>query len=285
MEAPLLVMGALGNVGAEVIKRLQAAGRKIRTADIDEKQLKERFGDSVESIRFDFSVPETYAKTFEGVEKMFLMRPPHISNVKRDMFPAIDAAKHAGIKHVVFLSLIGIERAKFVPHYKVEIYLKEKKFQTTYLRCSFFMQNLNTTHRREIRERNEVFVPVGNARTSFIDVRDIGAVAAKCLTAEGHTGRNYDLTGAEALDYWQATKTLSGTLGREIKYRNPNPLHFLFETLRRGTPFTFAIVMMGLYTSTRFGMAESVTNEVLRLTGRKPTSFKQYTEDYRDAWF
>jgi hypothetical protein len=146
------------------------------------RNIKERFGDSVESIRFDFSVPETYAKTFEGVEKMFLMRPPHISNVNREMFPAIDAAKHAGIKHVVFLSLIGIERAKFVP------------------------------------------------------------------------------------------------------YRNPNPLHFLFETLRRGTPFTFAIVMMGLYTSTRFGMAESVTNEVLRLTGRKPTSFKQYTEDYRDAW-
>jgi uncharacterized protein YbjT (DUF2867 family) len=284
MSSPILIIGALGNVGAEVVKQLQAGNQKIRAADIDEAKLKERFGDSVEIARFNFTDPKTFAAAFEGVEKMFLMRPPHISNVKRDMFPAIDAAKRAGVKHVVFLSLIGIEKVKFVPHYKVETYLKEKNFQTTYLRCSFFNQNLNTTHRTEIRERDEIFIPVGGAKTSFIDVRDIGAVAARCLFEEGHSEKNYDLTGAEVLDYWQVTKILSETLGREIKYRNPNPFFFFLETLRRGTPFMFAFVMMGLYTSTRFGMAESVTNEVERLTGRKPISFKQYTEDYADFW-
>jgi uncharacterized protein YbjT (DUF2867 family) len=284
METTLLVIGALGNVGAQVVQSLQETTRKIRVADRNVEKLRQMFGDRSECVRFDFTNPDTYHQTFEGVEKMFIMRPPQIANIKRDMLPAIRAAKQAGVKQAVFLSIIGIETAKFVPHYKVETYLKQQGFETTFLRCSFFMQNLNTTHRQEIQERSEIFVPVGNAKTSFIDVRDIGAVAAMCLTEEGHTGKNYDLTGMEALDYWQVTKILSETLGRNIQYRNPGPVRFLVETLRRGSPFAFAVVVLGLYTSTRFGMAESVTNEVEILLGRKPISFRQYTEDYKEVW-
>jgi uncharacterized protein YbjT (DUF2867 family) len=284
VEHPILVIGALGNVGTEVVRELQTHGRNVRAADLDAARLKMKFGSAIEAVHFDFSKPETYPSAFEGVERVFLMRPPQISDVKKLMFPAIDAAKKAGVRHVVFLSLIGIEKAKYVPHYKVETYLKEQGFQTTFLRCSFFMQNLNNTHRAEIRERNEIFVPVGNARTSFIDVRDIGKVAARVLTEEGHAGRNYDLTGAEALDYGQVAGILSETLQRTITYRNPGALYFLIETLRRGASFPYALVVTGLYLSTRFGMAKTVTDEVERLTGRKTISFKQYTADYREAW-
>ncbi len=284
MSCPILVIGALGNVGAEVVKSLLSAGYKVRASDTNPEMVKERFGATVEAVRFDFTDPTTYKATFIGVEKMFILRPPHITNIKRDMVPSIDAAKRAGVKHVVFLSLIGIENAKYVPHYKVETYLKEVNLQTTFLRCSFFMQNLNTTHRKEIKERNEIFVPVGNAKTSFIDARDIGAVAAVALTQDGHAGKNYDLTGSEALDYWQAAKILSEVLGREIKYKNPNLIHFFLETMRRGTPFMFALVMTGLYTSTRFGMAEPITNEVEKLTGKKPITFREYVTDYKESW-
>ena len=77
---------------------------------------------------------------------------------------------------------------------------------------------------------------------------------------------------------------MSEVLGHKITYRNPNPLYFLIETMRRGTPFMFALVMLGLYTSTRFGMAEPITNEVERLTGNGPITFRQYVMDYKDAW-
>ncbi|MFZ6028591.1 MAG: SDR family oxidoreductase [Chloroflexota bacterium] len=284
MAFPTLVIGALGNVGAEVVKHLLAKGATVRAADIDVKKLKERFGDSVEAVRFDFTDPTTYTATFRGVKKMFYMRPPHLTNIQRDMNPSMDAAKEAGVTHVVFLSLIGIENAKYVPHYKVETYLQKINLQTTFLRCSFFMQNLNTTHRKEIKERNEIFVPVGNAKTSFIDARDIGAVAAVVLTQDGHTGKNYDLTGNEALDYWEATRMMSEVLRRKIVYRNPNPFYFFIETIRRGTPFLFALVQLGLYTSTRFGMAENVTHEVEDLTGCKPIAFSQYVMDYKGYW-
>jgi uncharacterized protein YbjT (DUF2867 family) len=284
VELPILVTGALGNVGAEVVKALLAKGYKVRAADLDETKPKERFGGSVDAVRFNFSDPGTHERAFEGVEKMFLMRPPHISNVKRDMLPAIEAARRAGVRLVAFLSIIGIENAKYVPHFKVESYLKEQGFETTFLRCSFFMQNLNTTHRKEIREQSEVFVPVGTAKTSFIDVRDIGTVSAQVLTEEGHAGKNYDLTGSEALDYWQVADILSKTLGRKITYRNPNPAVFYLETLRRGASFSYALIVIGLYLSTRFGMAEPVTEEVEKLTSKKPISFGQYAQDYREAW-
>jgi len=251
---------------------------------MDVNKLRERLGDSVEAVRFDFTDPTTYEATFKGVQKMFYMRPPHITNIQRDMAPSMDAAKRAGVTHAVFLSLIGIESTKYVPHYKVETYLKAINMQTTFLRCSFFMQNLNTTHRREIKERNEIFVPVGKAKTAFVDARDIGAVAAVALLEDGHAGRNYDLTGSERLDYWEAARIMSEVLGRRITYRNPNPLYFLIETIRRGTPFMFALVMTGLYTSTRFGMAEPITDEVERLTGISPITFRQYVTDYEDAW-
>lgn len=280
----VLVIGALGNVGAEVVKHLLLKGYSVRAADTDEEKIRERCGDAVEAIYFDFFRPETYEATFKGVEKMFLVRPPQLTDVKRFMFPAIDAAKRAGVKHIVFLSLIGIEKAKFVPHYKVEQYLKEINLQTTFLRCSFFMQNLNTTHRQEIKERNEIFIPVGKAKTSFIDVRDIGAVAAVTLTEEGHAGKNYDLTGSEGLDYWEVAHIMSEVLRRKITYRNPNPFSFLIATVRRGIPLPYAVVMLGLYTSTRFGMAEPITNGVERLTGQKPIAFRKYVQDYRENW-
>jgi len=284
MTHPMLVTGALGNVGAEVVRCLVNMGIPVRAADINIQALKDRFPSDVEVVEFDYSKPGTYKSTFDGVKSMFLMRPPQITDIKRLMVPALDAAQAAGVKHVTFLSLIGIESAKFVPHYKVEQYLEKSSMTWTFLRCSFFMQNLNTTHRLEIKNRDEVFVPVGKARTSFIDVRDIGAVAAVTLTQPGHARQAYDLTGSEALDYWQAADILSDVLGRKITYRNPSLINFFVTHLRRGTPFMFALVMTGLYLSTRNGMAEPVTGEVERLLGRLPIPFRQYAIDYRSSW-
>ena len=284
MNTKILVLGALGNVGAEVVRSLQAQGLAVRAADLDAQAVRARFGDTVEAVPFDFTRPETFSAVFEGIEALFLMRPPQISDVRRIMLPALDAAQAAGVRRVVFLSLIGIEKARFVPHYQVEAYLVKSPLRWTFLRCSFFMQNLNTTHREEIKERDEIFVPVGKARTSFIDVRDIGAVAAAALTQPGHENKAYDLTGPEALDYWQAAEILSQALGRQITYRNPSPLRFLLAHLRRGTPLMFALVMTGLYLSTRSGMAEPVTGEVERITGRKPRTLRDYARDYAANW-
>lgn len=247
MTDPILVTGALGNVGAEAVRSLQAAGRAVRAADLSAEKIHERFGDAVQGVAFDFSKRETFAPALNSVKRLFLVRPPQISDVKRVLFPFLDAAQEAGVAQVVFLSLIGIEQNRQVPHYKVEQYLRASEMGWTFLRASFFMQNLSGTHRAEIRERNELFVPVGRGRTSFIDVRDIGAVAAVALTQAGHVNQAYDLTGPAALDYDEVAEILDEALGRKIVYRDPSLPAFVWRTVRGGTPLPFALVMAFLY--------------------------------------
>ena len=284
MQPDILVMGTLGNVGNEVVKYLLEQGASIRAADIFPDKINDRFGNKVESVLFDFNKPETFPSTFSGIKRMFLMRPPQISNIQKEMVPALEAAKAAGVVHIVFLSLIGIEQNTVVPHYKVEQWLLASGRDYTFLRCSFFMQNMNTTHRAEIRDCDEIYVPVGKAKTSFLDVRDIGAVAALALTHPGHEKKAYDLTGSEALDYYQVADLFTQVLGRKIVYKNPSVLGFFVRQLQRKSKLMFALVTTWLYSNTRSGMANVVTEEVERLLGRKPIMMRQYIEDYKENW-
>ncbi len=284
MKTDILVIGALGNVGSAVVEELQARGAAVRAADLFPEKISERFGAGVEAVGFDFAKPETYQPTFAGIKKMFVLRPPQITDIQKMMVPALEAAKTTGVEHIVFLSLIGIESNTVVPHYKVEQWLRASGLKYTFLRASFFMQNLNTVHRAEIQDRDMIEVPVGTAKTSFLDARDIGAVAALALTEAGHENKAYDLTGSQALDYYQVAALFSEVLGRKITYTNPSPFTFFVHLLQRGTKLIFAVIQTWLYNNTRKGMADTVTGEVKRLLGRDPILLKQYIEDYKDCW-
>lgn len=284
MAAKILVSGATGNVGAEIIKLLVAQGASVRAASTDTTKLHKQWGNRVEAVTFDFTHPATYGPAFAGVERLFLLRPPTMADVQRAIIPALDAAQAAGVRHVVFLSLLGAEHNRVVPHYKIEQYLLHSGLAYTFLRASFFMQNLNTTHRAEIQQRNEIFVPTGKGKTSFIDVRDIAAVAALALTDEGHANQAHDLTGNEALDYYEVATTLSQALGRPITYRNPSLIQFIWRQRRQGTPWPFLSVMVGIYTTARLGWASRVTATTQQLLGRAPITLRQYAEDYRTCW-
>jgi len=274
----IFVTGATGTVGAEVLGLLTASGQAVR-AGIRQPNARQRT--EANAVAFDVTQPASFAPALAGIERMFLMRPPAIANVAATLFPLIDAAKASGVRQIVFLSLLGAEKLAFVPHRKVEIYLQQSGLDYTFLRASFFMQNLQTAHRQEIRERREILVPAGNGRTSFIDVHDIAAVAVRALTEPGHTKRAYDLTGAEALDYPTVAALLSLELGYPIVYRHPSLRTFLAYHRSQGVAAGQALA---IYTTTRLGMAARVTNAVAQLLGRPPQSLQGYLARNRQAW-
>ncbi len=280
----ILVIGATGNVGAEVIKALGPSNFTVVAAVRDIGRAKARLGDAIEYVVFDFKQPATFKAAFEGVQKVFLVRPPDISNAKKYIAPAIEAAKQAGVKHVTFLSLLGVEKNRVVPHYKIEQLLLTSGLDWTFLRASFFMQNLNTAQRDDIKEHSDIFVPAGKGKTSFIDVRDIAAVAAKSLTEDGHVKKAYDLTGKVALDYYEVAGYMTVVLGRTVGYSNPSPLKFFGQMRQRKQPIAFILVMIALYTTARFGLAGRVTPDTEKLLGRPPIGIRQYIEDYKPAW-
>ncbi|MBP3951693.1 SDR family oxidoreductase [Bacillus suaedae] len=285
MGTTILVTGATGNIGYYVVCELIAKKEKVRVALRNVEKDRNKFTDlDVELVEFDFLHTETYVKALEGVRKVFLMRPPQLAKPKKEMKPFIDKMKEVGVEHIVFVSLMGVEKNPIVPHRKIEDMIQESGIGFTFLRPGFFMQNLNTNHLEDIALRNELFMPVGQAKTSFIDTRDIASVAAVCLKEEGHLGKKYTLTGAEAIDYYEVAQLLTETLGRKIEYKNPGILEFRKTLIKRGIKKEFANVMTMLYVLTRLGTAEKVTTGVSDLLKRAPISFKQYAIDHQEEW-
>ena len=289
MAERILVTGATGNVGAEVARLLIEKGREkgfpVRIAVRNVQKAKAKFGEDahIEYAALDFDKPETYQAAFEGVRGMFLMRPPAVADASK-INAAVDAAKAAGVQRVAFLSLQGVERNPLLPHARTEKYLKSTGLTYTFLRASFFMQNLDTTHREDIAEYGEIFVPAGRGKTSFIDVRDIAAVAVEALTEAGHENRAYELTGTDALDYFQVADIFTDVLGKRVTYPNPSPWRFWRRMKERGLPTPFILIMIGLYTVCRLGLVSHVSNDVAQVLGRAPTSMKKYVADYRGSW-
>ncbi|MCL9812851.1 NAD(P)H-binding protein [Natranaeroarchaeum aerophilus] len=276
----VLVTGATGTVGSLVADRLlDRAELTVRVASRSPASARKRF--DCEVTRFDFTDPTTYRETFRGVDRLFLVRPPAISRVRRDIVPALAAAVGAGVEQVVFLSVLGAGRNRVIPHARIESWLASSDVDTTVLRASFFMQNLTTTHRNEIRD-GELFVPAGSGETSFVDARDVADCAVAALT-EHRTG-TYDITGSAALDYSEVCRILSTVLDREIQYADPSLPRFLVRRYRIDHDPAKVFVMGGIYTTARLGLADRVTDDVQELLGREPIAFESFARDYRDRW-
>lgn len=280
MSKIYLVTGATGNVGAQVVRALPQT-KETRVAVRNPDVADEHFGDAVDTVHFDFMDSETFVPALEGVTHLFLLRPPAITDV--EIFKAIiDCAKQSGVQQIVFLSLQGIEKVSYVPHAKIETAILASGIPYTFLRAGFFMQNLNTTHVEDIRQHDEIFLPAGKSKTAFIDVRDIGAVAAKTMMDSGHDNKIYTLTGNQRLDYYEVADIFSEIPGRKITYANPGVLYFIWRMWCSGHAFSQVMLMAFLYTMTRFGQADEVHSDTEDLLGRTPISLKQYVEDYAD---
>ncbi|WP_158550794.1 NmrA family NAD(P)-binding protein [Geodermatophilus sp. TF02-6] len=274
--------GSSGNVGRWVGEELHAAGADVRCAvrPPSSGQLPEG------TVGFDFTDERTWAAAFAGVRALFLVRPPAIGNVRRDLLPAVAAAREAGVEHVVFLSIQGADRLRVVPHATVERWLQGSGLGWTFVRPSFFTQNLSTTHAPDIRDRDEVVVPAGRGRTAFVDTRDVAAVAAAALLdPAAHRDQAWTPTGPEALTYTEVADVLTDVLGRPITYRDPGlPGWFRHARTVLGMPVGMAVVTAAIYTTARLGLAAGLTDHVEQVTGRPPASVRTTAVREQAAW-
>ena len=279
----ILITGASGNVGREVVKQALAMGLTIR-ASFQSPAVAAQAPAGLEGVIMDYGKPETIRPALHGVEKIFLIGPP-----AREL-PVLEAnfvkeVRAAGRKHIVKLSALGGRESMFPNgHRDSEENIEASGLPYTFLRPNGFMQNLVNYSADTIRSRNAFYGCQGNGAVSVVDIRDIAAVAVIVLAATGHEGKSYALTGGEALTNQQVAEKISRVAERKISYVDLPATELKKGLLSIGTPDWSADALIDLQRLYGEGKASRVTDDVERLTGRKPITFDQFARDYAFAF-
>jgi uncharacterized protein YbjT (DUF2867 family) len=261
-------------VGREVVRACRAAGFSVREAATD--------GPS----RFDFTDRATWAAALEGVDFVFLLRPPPLGDMASTLNPFVDAAFAAGVKHLVFLSVAGAETKSWVPHRKVEDHLRTTRGSWTILRPGFFAQNLGDAYRRDVLEDSRLLVPADQGRVAFLDVADLGDVTARVFQEpERFAGQALRLAGPEAVTFGELAERLTAVLGRPITYEAASVLGYVWHLWRqRQLPWMQILVQTVLHVGLRSGEAAAVDDTQVALLGRPASPVSGYLERARDLW-
>ena len=276
MTPHILVTGATGTVGREVVNALRKQGSDFVAGVRNENKAKDILGPNTYTAYFDFEQPATFERATQNVDRVFLLGPPINPQLDELVNSFINHLDKRGIRRIVYLSALGAESLEGLPfHANVERKLKHLNTDWTILQPSFFSQNFRNYEYENITERSITYMPAGEGKAGFVDVRDIGEVAAKVLTNDAHIHQTYVLTGPEALSYHQAAQLLTEVLGKSVHYPAPDPDTFASALMVTGAPNFVAEYMNEIYGLIRDGKADHVSNTVERIVGRSPTSLRE----------
>jgi uncharacterized protein YbjT (DUF2867 family) len=279
----ILVTGATGNAGSQVVRALlERGGQEVRAFVRDPGKAHSLFGDAVEVALGDFADAQSVRAALEGVEQVLLSGADHPRRVEWET-GAIDAAAASGVRRIVKLSSIAAEPGAPVAfwdwHGRVEQHLRRSGVSAVVLRSSVYMSNVVAGAEQVARE-GRLYAPAGEARIAMIDPRDVGAAAAAVLTTAGHDGRTYVLTGPEAITYARVAAELSAATAREVEFIDAPDEDAKQEMIQGGLPDVIAEQVVKVFAMLRQGVAEQVSAAVETLTGTPPRDFATFARDH-----
>ncbi len=283
MKQNILVIGATGLVGRYVVKELAERDVLVKAATRTPEQYQQQ--DRVQAIQFEFDEPAIYSAALQGIDRVFLQTKTANAVPQETLNPFIDQAKASGVHHIVLMTARGVEQAEDAGLRKVEKHVMASGAPYTILRPNWFMQNFYPGFLYPtIKEHGTIYLSAGDGKSSFVDTRDIAAVAATVLTEDGHQSKEYALTGKHALSYQECAEILSQVSGREIRYV-PVSDDDLRQALSGAGWQTESIeFMVGLFYTVRQGWAAGISPDVPSILGRAAVSFEQFAHEFADAW-
>lgn len=287
MSEVVFVSGATGNIGSQVLKSLLSAGAKVRV-DVRSKEKGTGFQKmGVEVVEMDLQNAGSIESALHGVEKAFSMSPLVPGIVEMGVNFA-KAAKKAGVRYVVRSSGMGADALHPITlgkwHREAEKALENSGIPYTILRPNSFMQNYINFASQSIKNQNAFYFPQGDGKTSLVDVRDVGAVAAQLLLKGGHEGKAYTITGPTALSNHDIARIFSEVTGRTISYYDV-PEEAARQAMKGlGVPDVIIESLLQLYAVNKAGHTADVTDTVEKITGKRATSFQQFAADFVGAF-
>ncbi len=274
----ILVSNANGKVGREVAKALSAAAQSVRIGARNVDKARAEFP-GAEIVELDFARPATLAAAVKGVGAVFSAAPYELlPTAEREL---IAAAKAAGVARFVKLSAMGVEGDPNSPHMLAEKALKQSGLAWTVLRPTFFMQNYATMMAASVRS-GAIYEAAAEGATSFVDARDIAAVAVAALTKPGHAGKIYTLTGPAALTRKDVAAALTKALGKPVAYVAIDDA--ALRGAMAGAPPALVELMSALYGYARQGHTARVAGDIAEATGRPARNFAAFAADHVADW-
>jgi uncharacterized protein YbjT (DUF2867 family) len=272
-----LIIGASGTVGSHLSQLLN--NQRVEILRATSKSPTEP-----DQVQINLASSEGIEAALAQADRAFLLSPPGFTNQDELLKPVIAAAARHKLQKVVLMTAMGADADPNAPMRKAELALEESGVPFVILRPNWFMQNFHTFWIQGISQHDTIFLPVGDAKGSFIDARDISASAAAALMRHDLSNRAFDLTGAEALNHDQAAALISEAVGRTIRYQDISAEAMLQGLVQAGLPRPYAeflIVILGFF---KAGYSERTTDAVMELAGHAPRTFAQYVQDYKQAW-
>ncbi len=276
----ILVIGATGTNGREVLQRLAGAGHRVRALVRNPAKADGLGLPNVELVQGDLGEPATLDRAFKGVRRAFVVTA--VDQRAGEWFRnAFAAAKRAGKPHVVKFSGMGAgtaDSALLRQHGETDEMLRASGLPYTILRPNSFFQNMLWSA-GTIKDHGAFYLPMRDGRQSLVDVRDIAAVAVKVLTEPRHEGQVYEITGPESLSYTDVAATLSRVLGKPVKYVDVPPEAARDAMLKAGMPKWNAEAVTELYGAFATSQFGYTTDTVERITGQPPIRFEQWAKE------
>jgi uncharacterized protein YbjT (DUF2867 family) len=277
MSKPILIVGASGKVGSELVSQLKAQGHAVRVTT-------SKPATHADQIQVDLVSGTGLDAAFTGVERAFFLSPGGFADQYKILAPLIARAKANGLKKVVLMTAIGVEHAPDSPLRRAELDLEASGVPFNIVRPSWFMQNFNTFWVHGIQSAGQIRLPAGEGKAAFIDARDIAAVAAKLLTDDSRNGEAFTITGPELLTHAEVAAILADTLGKPVVYHDIDPDELRQTLLGWGVPADYTELLLALLGFLKAGYTAVKNDTVKELTGREPYDFKTYAKDFAASW-
>ncbi len=278
----ILVTGATGHIGRELVPLLLESGQPIRVFTREARKVA-HLDACVERTVGDFDQPETLRAAVKGVESLFL-----VTYETRQDANVIEAARKAGARQIVKLSTLEASEHKIQVgkwHYEREELIRRSGIDWTFLRPGMFMSNSVDWWAESIKGQGSVFFPGGKkGKVAPIDPRDVAKVAALALTQPGHNGQVYELTGSELLTIGEMVQVISRALGKPIQYMDIPPVAAKLFMLKSGMDKVLVKALMEMLASLRRNEGALVTDTFPRLTGQPPRTFEAWCRAHAQAF-
>jgi uncharacterized protein YbjT (DUF2867 family) len=282
----ILVTGASGTVGRPVLREVRKTGKPFKAMYRNTEDASKAPA-GVPTVIGDFASKDNLRTDLQGVDTVYLVCSPIPQLVELES-NVIDAARENGVKHIVLNSALGAaDYPKSFPswHRKVEDKLKSCGLGYTIVRPNGFMQNIMAYLAPSIREQGAFYAAMGDARTSYLDVRDIATVIAKTLASPAdHAGKTYELNGPEAVSYAELAARISKVAKREVQFVDIPESAQRKVMLEAGMPEWQVNALLELQQYYLAGNGGNVTDVLPGLLGQEPIHLDQFLQEFRDEF-